>query len=122
MAFLRMRLRATGKGCQNKFKWLVMELEFRLADKETITQLFYVVLSARKAASPTYGGGLKTTKQSSRWQTNLLPRCRSWNSARLKVCHLYWQLSNRLDRQAVDNVEVWMTRIRDERKEAKNEV
>jgi hypothetical protein len=61
-------------------------------------------------------------KQSSRWQTNLLPRCRSWNSARLKVCHLYWQISNRLNRQAVDNVEVWMTRIGEERKEAKNEV
>lgn len=79
-------------------------------------------LKRSEGGSPTYGSGLKTTKQSSRWETNLLPRCRSWNSASLKVRHLYWQISNRLDRQAVDNVEVWMTRVREEWEEAKNEV
>src|SRR6266536_2374327 len=100
MAFLRMRLPATRKGCQNKFKWLVMKLEFGLADEEMILSSSVSSLSARKATSPTQGSGLKTTKQSSGWQTNL-PRCRTWNSARLKVCHFYWQISNRLDRQLI---------------------
>ncbi len=44
------RMAGTKEGCSNKFKWLVMKLEFGLADKEIITLLFHVVLSAWKAA------------------------------------------------------------------------
>jgi chaperone BCS1 len=97
-----------------------MKLEFGLADKEMITQLFYVVLSARKAVSPlgTRFEDYKTVERLANEFAAKVPKL-EFSSAE----SLSFILANKQSAgQAVDNVEAWMTRIREERKGTKNKV
>jgi chaperone BCS1 len=97
-----------------------MKLEFGLADKEMITQLFCVIFKRSEGNVPHLGKRVEDDKTVERLAKEFAAKVPKLEFSPAKV--LSFLLANKQSaRQAVDNVEVWMTRIRQERKEAKND-
>jgi chaperone BCS1 len=97
------------------------KVELGLADKEMITQLFFVIFKRSKEDVPGLGKQFeddKTVERLAREFAAKVPKL-EFSPAEVQSFLLAYKQS---PRQAVDNVEAWMTRIREEREEARNEV
>jgi chaperone BCS1 len=96
-----------------------MKVEFGLADKEIITKLFYVVFKCSEGDAPHLGKRVKDDETVKRLAKEFAAKLPKVEFSPAKVLSLL--LANKQSaRQAVNNVEVWMARIKEEKKEAKN--